>query len=371
MIHIIQKKIVSYLNQRNRYFLFKRRFQEIQHFLRRGSYCYDLKNGLIVHDEILKNTDRKSDFKQLQKLFSKNKQYKKIGTVKHISQSATAFNGSFVLFSNKLPNEEQYGELKVFNLIDAKVLSLCNTIGSYQSKLKNTAIFSAYFKVPKIMITNEETGIIVEELIDFHKAEPFEFNNVSHDLIASYTTFFKNSTPREASVCSHFEILSTSLDKTNRETIEYISSHVKFDQLPQNLPVYFQHGDLSLSNILIDEKGLIFLIDFEHANHYGFLYDVMWFWQNEAINQNDFSILESYLKGIFDSDLVKLFNAVSLKYDPSLKLSYILLVVLELIQKRVIKDLPHVNHPFLNIKVKMAVEKIIKLSKSKNLIPQV
>lgn len=366
MIQIIIKNLSLPFKKLSRYFFFKRRFREIGHLLEDGSYFLNLKGSIIVKKEYIAiSVDTSERFWYVRRMFSRAKGNIFLGRVKNKInlRSTESFKGVYILFSNKLKNENQYGELKIFNLVGGEVLSTFNTNESFNIKLSNTIFFSDYFLIPKIIHSDSQKLFLVEELIDFHKPKPEEFILLANYILKSYQSYFLRSNREIRSVPLQDVLKYDSLEKSNNATIKFIALHIDFEILPQNLPYIYQHGDLSLSNILIDNFNRIYFIDFEHSGYFSFLYDAMWFWQNEAINNNDYSLFEHYFNGGFDEYLTELFLACKLSYNKSHKLNYVLFLILEVIQNRVLKDAPQEfpNH-FLNNKVKQAVSRIIQIA---------
>lgn len=368
MIRSVINRFSLPIKKLGRYVFFKRRFKDIFHLLEEGDYYINLKKSTIVKKSCLYlPIDVSKKFWYIQELFSVSSGNLFLGRVKNgkTSKHEDFFHGSYVLFSNKLKTEVQYGELKVFNLNQEKVLSTFNTIDSFEKKLSNTIYFSKHFFVPRILQSSETDLYIVEELIDFHKPAPNEYIILANYTLTSYKSYFAsvNGLGRNGLVG---DILNyNKLENSNQETIDLISSYINFETLPENLMYIYQHGDLSLSNILIDNQAKIFFIDFEHSGYFSFLYDIMWFWQNEAINNNDFSIIEYYFKGGFDENLAELFLACNTTFNKSNKLDYLLIVILEVIQKRVLKEKPELRNDFLNNKILKAIRRIVEISENK------
>lgn len=366
MIKAIIRRLSLPLKKYSRKLFFKKRFKEVSHLLEDGDYYLNLRGSLImkVDAEATKKTIP-NEFPYIRKMFAASDDNSYVGCVRHSGskENGRDFRGSYILFSNKLKSEIQFGELKIFNLIERKVLSTFNGMNSFDKKLSNTVFFSKHFSVPKILESNEKELFLVEELIDFHKPKSEEFSLLATYILKSYQSYFIRSTKEVKTVSVQDFLNYHNLELNNRETLRFIRSHIDFVGLPETIPYIYQHGDLSLSNILIDDQKKIYFIDFEHASYFGFLYDVMWFWQNEAINNGDFSIIEYYFKGDLDAHLTEVFLACQLNYNSSRKLDYLLIVILEVIQKRVLHMSLESPNDFLNLKIKQAVDKIVQLSK--------
>lgn len=357
------KYVSKYIAKIKKIIFYRKRFKEINKYLIGGTYYGYVNKGIILNKLDFEKSRSLNSFLNLKKNLFNVEGGIFLGKVSKTNiQNELNFYGTAALLSNKLPSEVQYGELKIFDLLNAKVLSFCNTKESFSKKINNTDVFSKFFLIPKITHTNKENLLIVEELIDYHKPSLDEYSIISNDLISNYTLYFKNAEKKEIEIEYKFCYDVNSLQKENKETVEFILSLIDFDKLPLQIPYYFQHGDLSLSNILVDKNRSVYIIDFEHASFFSFLYDVMWFWQNEALNNNNYTAIEQYFAGDYDRQLSKLFETVAIKFDTSLKVSYLLLVFIELIDKRIIKNKPLIKNNFLNHKVRQTIEKIVTIN---------
>lgn len=193
MIKIIIKQLIFPFKKLSRYLFFKKRFKEIGYLLEDGSYFLNLNGALIVKEECLYvSIDPSEKFGYVRKMFSRDKGNIFLGRVKNefVLKSIEDFKGTYVLFSNKLKSEKQYGELKIFNLVEEQVLSTFNTNESFDKKLSNTVFFSNYFLIPKILHSNPQKLFLVEQLIDFHKPRPEEFVMLANYVLKSYQSYF-------------------------------------------------------------------------------------------------------------------------------------------------------------------------------------
>jgi thiamine kinase-like enzyme len=364
MFKILKKNFWFISKKIKRYLFLKKRFAEVSHFLEDGNYYLNLKKGTVRNNKVFDHKIFFDKFPFIKEMFFSNRNIYFLGKINN-EVLKTSFKGLFILFSNKQKTEMQFGELKIFSLADETVLSAFNSQASFDKKFDNTLYFSNFFLVPKIINSNQKQLIIIEELIDFHQPKDKKILLVAHHIIESYIKLFKQSKSeiKSDSLDSIFFNLDQ-INNTNKETLVFIYSFIETKSLPKNIPFLYQHGDLSLSNILIDKSKSIYFIDFEHSSYFGFLYDIMWFWQNEAINNKNFSMIKYYFEGKFDKKLTIIFQIFSLNYNKSLKLSYILLVISEVIKKRVLNGDPKVSSDFLNLKIRTAVSKIIEISRN-------
>src|SRR5690606_29876527 len=61
-----------------------------------------------------------------------------------------SFQGTVVLFSNKLKTDLQYGDLKIFDTCNREILTSYYTKRSYHKKLYDSRYFNKYFNIPNI-----------------------------------------------------------------------------------------------------------------------------------------------------------------------------------------------------------------------------
>lgn len=279
-----------------------------------------------------------------------------------------AFSGNLALFSNKQKSEIQYGDLKIFDFEKKEILTSYFSAKSYQKKLNDTKYFSRFFEIPEVKAFNEKERITIEELIEFKPKKDYnstDFFKTINYILDSHTEYFKeskkNKTFKLIKPASFFEFKN--FHPVNQRNLSTIKSLIGEKQLQIELPTCYQHGDLSYSNILLSKTGMCYIIDWEHASDFTFLYDIMWPWQNEAINHNNFFLIERYFNGTFDIYMKNLFSAFDLEFCTEHRLTYLLIMIGELVWRRVLKQEPFCYNSFLNDKIIPFVKAIATLNK--------
>ncbi len=283
-----------------------------------------------------------------------------------INNAKLLFSGHIALFSNKQKKEKQFGDVKIFDVKRKMILTSFRTDESYQKRRRANDYFSAYFPIPTILKHNDVELFTIEQMVDFFPYDNLQnkdYLRIADKIFSLYTAYYQNihdSSAYNTTKPSSFSDYNI-LHPINRANVECIRAAIDASLLNIELPVVYQHGDLSLQNILFANNDKIYIIDWEHASSFSFLYDVMWFWQNEAINRDNYYMIEHYLSGGCDAYMAKLFSCFKMKYLPGHRLSYFLIMLTELIWNRVlIKNSTRLNS-FLSEKVMPMIENTCKI----------
>lgn len=351
---------------------YKRRVYQISEYLGRGEYIVDVKKRIVYKNDSghirfltkkLKCTPNDFSGKQhvINSLFATCR-------VLIRKDSKNDFTGSLVLFSNKNRNEKQFGDLKIFDFSKRQILTSYKSIESYQKRQKDTLHFYKHFQLPEVYDQRDDLLITTEEMIEFvphNNYQRSDYLSIAAYLLDNYLQYFKKEYSGEGiktvKSSSFFEY--NQIHPVNLKNIQKIRAMIDSSLLQQDIPLCYEHGDLSISNILYTRTNDVFLIDWEHASYFSFLYDIMWFWQNEAIFRNNYWVLEHYFYGGFDKFMNQIFRCFELNYCAEHRLSYFLIMIAELIKHRVLKTEPSRYNVFLNDKVMLLVEEAVELRK--------
>lgn len=273
--------------------------------------------------------------------------------VKKARHEEVLFKGSFVLFSNKLKSESQYGDVKLFDFDKSEILTSYFSASSYQKKLHDTLYFQKYYNTPVLLSFSDDELITIEKLIDYIPLNDFTKENylkTTNDILVAHLGYFKECNVGQSikyiKPNRFFEYENCHPD--NVRSLLILQSLIGEAWQKTDLPLIYQHGDLSYSNILLSKTDRTFLIDWEHASYYTFFYDIMWPWQNEAINKNNYFLIKCYLNGVFDKCLVEIFSVFGFEFKPSYRVSYFSIMLSELVYHRILKRQPSIYNPFLN-----------------------
>ncbi len=358
------------VTRRSLLLFFKSRVYQISEFLNNGKYIIDVKKRTVYKNDrslipfFLQESDQSFNnnaWKQciLNSIFS-------FGRIKISNIANNDFVGNIVLFSNKKRDEKQFGDLKIFNVDKKKILSSYNSIESYRKRQKDTLHFDKHFLLPLELERSDDLLITIEEMIEFipqNNYQESDYLSIAKGLLGNYCRYFRDQYSAEGfktvKPISFFEY--NEIHPVNHKSIQEIGSLIDPELLHQEIPLCYQHGDLSASNILYTNTGEIYLIDWEHASHFSFLYDVMWFWQNEAIFRNNSCMIEHYLSGGFDKYMIEIFNGFKLKYSNEHRLGYFLIMMAEFILHRVLKNESTRHNAFLTDKVMPMIASTIKI----------
>lgn len=364
---IIIKKSHLFLNRLaanvfTMWFMLKR-FSQIKKYLEEGEYAFNFEKKTIFKKDLQVDVFFNSFLGAQANLNNKKRTISGVfgnlfsQTVKNNEKRENhAFSGKMVLFSNKQKNEIQYGDLKIFDFEKKEILTSYFSKKSYQKKLIDTKHFSGFFNIPEVKAFSEKERNSIEELIEFMPRKDYhgaDFLKTMNYVFDSHIKYFReskaNKTFKLIKPASFFEFKA--LHPVNQENLDTIKSLIGEKHLQIDLPACYQHGDLSYSNILLTKTGNCYLIDWEHASDFTLLYDIMWPWQNEAINHNNYFLIKNYFNGTFDEYMKKVFGAFNLKYNNEDRLSYLLIIIGELVYHRVLKREPFCYNSFLNDKI--------------------
>lgn len=194
-------------------------------------------------------------------LYSILKQWKCI-----VRENGNEFVAEAVYFSNTNDNKEKV--IKFFDFSLKQVLTLCQSEKEYLLFLKNRAEYSAYYRVPSLIRSDDKKLEYVEELI---QKQDYDLRQVYNALLKIYIESFRKQGPKqEKNVCEKPEWIIT-----NNITC------------PEYSLLCLQHGDLSLDNFICDSEDIVF-IDFEHQGYYPLFYDLFFLIANSyVVNHNE------------------------------------------------------------------------------------
>jgi hypothetical protein len=157
---------------------------------------------------------------------------------------------------------ERNGGKKYLNLENRILISDGTTYAQYMELKKYGFWF--YFSSPRLeerpqmesiidyiqpsMLTNDQITAIFVELLECYQKYLFHSKAAYRDDIRNETAWYRNNDP---DLCDELGELATNF--------------------------YYQHGDLSRNNILVDQENKLWLIDLEYAGFYPFYYDIFMF----------------------------------------------------------------------------------------------
>jgi len=376
IINLLKKiKHIFYINikRSNKKRFIKKQFSFAKSFLEDGEYLIDITCNYVFKDDLFTKTTLKelfgieplkaienNLFRSLIYFFSGLKLFVKTNNK---AKDSSQLNGTFLLMSNKQKGEENYGDFKLFDFYNNKILTRHVSQSNYYKKIENYKIFNSYFRIPSITHYCSKNYVTMEEMVDFIpriKLKERDFDKIVNYIFDSYCDYFEMrvkasqfNTAKAVDFLTNYQLNSDAVSITHK-----LKKNIERNSLSSNIPILFQHGDLSLSNILLAKNKKCYMIDWEHANSYSFLYDIMWAWQNEAINRNNYYFLKEYYSGKYDKNLQRIFDIFDLSYDDNLRHVYLNIVIAELLYKRFYTQGSKLANWFINEKILPLISKI-------------
>lgn len=182
-----------------------------------------------------------------------------------ILKSGRAFNGSAVYFANN-PDIEK-ADMKIFDFKKKQILTICPSYERFKMVIEQKMNAKEYFPVPELYECDDEALSYLEQFKK-HDDDNKNCDKLFDDVFQWYMTYYFNS-----------------------EVIK--KQRIRFDDI--NIPMYFQHGDLSEDNVIIS-NGLFF-IDFDKPGMYPIFYDLFYLALNIAVNKDEFKYINELLVG--------------------------------------------------------------------------
>lgn len=212
-----------------------------------------------------------------------------------------------------------------------------NDIKDYNKLKKTYNIFSKYYKIP-LVNENDINQSFTEKYLDY---EPYKKWSVTDKRNALNQVLSNQKRMKDSNEFQAF---------TTKELIEKLNFSVKNKKIKEKIiklvprknsndlwEIIPSHGDMNFNNIL-KSNNTFYFIDWEDAHEAIFIYDFINIIFVEAMYQNDYSLLNKYLAGEFDSMLKSFFNCFSLEYNKNHKYYYIALYIIERITQFEIID---------------------------------
>lgn len=225
------------------------------------------------------------------------------------------FHGSEVVLTS---SKKEY---KVFDYNNKEVVSLFSDLERQQRIEENKLFFSKYFNVPRTIEYKPDIYYQKEKLI-MHA--PYYVDDAFTDIIQKYLNYCKSINVFQKE-CGYWK---------ERNTIfsERFGDSVLLQEL-EKLPIIFTHGDLWSSNVIYD-GNTFYITDFENGLYRFFGYDLMTFICSEWFINKDASLINSYLSGKWDSNLIKIAQLFSLSFDGRMKHLFLLAFIVTIFYER-------------------------------------
>lgn len=241
------------------------------------------------------------------------------------NNSDIAFKGNLIIFTR------DYKDLKILDYNNKLVKTFYKNIERYNN-IKNLNIyFSTHFHTT-IYSYNDLEFSIDEMLIDFVPYDQLSLSNkysVLENIFTLYYSYIKNT------INYHEFYFMKTMDLINQlpeivttcEVFKTIQDNVDINILYEDFPFILIHGDLNLTNVLIDKNDL-YIIDYEFSQYSFFFHDLIHILFIEGQWAEKDFILQ-YLKGDFDSKFVNMFKLFNLDFSKYDRVQYFLLYLIQ------------------------------------------
>lgn len=314
--------------------VYSARIKKYQSLLKPGKYIWNLSlSGLYHKDDesnlevlniLMQTSDEKnSGFRNIRKILCKIiNHFFYIYILSDGSKCSSyngSFKGSFVLIStvNK--------DLKFFDIYNKNVITVYGT-------QKSELILKSLFKLRNYMATtinietpfwNNDKSCIIEQYI---YGKPYELK----EFVSKYFYYFKNYLDKDmCDICT----VDISKNITNKSDQIIFTFFLNLIDRILRYPQTYLHGDLWKSNI-IKEGNVFYLIDYEKAGKYFFLYDFFSLIFYEYLCNNNSFYIDTYFKGGYDELLIDVSRQINFSFQENKKDIYFSLFVYESYYKR-------------------------------------
>lgn len=186
-----------------------------------------------------------------------------------------------------------------------------------------------------VEVMNPEKKLVIERLIDIKPRRAWskeELDEALKQIFSWHQEYFdglNEDSFQVSSVHPWIEKLKTHFEFPELFTLlEPYLSDMPFNAIPK-VPL---HGDMSYCNLLFDGQRYV-VTDFETAGLYHFFHDVLSNFHQLYLNTDQDQWLKAYFEGTYDESLIALFEQCHETYLPAMRLQYLLLDYLELLEK--------------------------------------
>lgn len=153
--------------------------------------------------------------------------------------------------------------------------------------MKNRAYFELYFPMIELTYMDDEHFIFEEKMIKKRRVQDEDWESIFIRLFKNYHTYYQMQSCdwKECSYsCKHLQYSRF----TDRET---------------QIVLYRQHGDLSTDNLILTDKGDVYLIDFDHGAFYPYYYDLFFLMLDLYVKEKNEIGFKLLIDGEFNSFL--------------------------------------------------------------------
>lgn len=186
------------------------------------------------------------------------------------------FLGRAVYFSNM--TDIFKSDMKIFDFENKRILTICPTYNRWKTVLSQKEEAGRKFPIPYVYMKNEKTLSYAEELIESFASGNSSYSFLFEKVFSWYCTYY---TVRE-----------------NCVTVDKI----------MGVPLFYQHGDLSTDNVILNKNEEICFIDFDHCGMYPIFYDIFYIALFLLVSKNDNTFLEELVHGRYREKITEILD---------------------------------------------------------------
>lgn len=318
------KQIIFQINQKKNV---KKLHSEFSQYLKPGSYKFDNSLTYIYLND--KNTIEKAArvFKNLYTVLNVNRGlfrrgfYNLLLNILNINLNIKSENSSSLFEGTVFLASSNQNSIKIFDFEKKEVLTIYKNKDEYNNYINNIDYFSTWFSIPEVIYKEEVKGLIIEKYIESKNMDLWrkqDYENLMQDIFKRYTLYTRNAKQED------FFIGSDCVKELNIENdfLAHIIDNTSTEVLEMKFPKFKLHGDLWSSNVLMVNEH-VYYIDWDNAKEFIFFYDVFFIMWNEFIKRENYDLINSYIKGEYDSLFNELFNICGVVYERDKKIDYL------------------------------------------------
>ena len=253
------------------------------------------------------------DFKCLSKL---NLVVRKV-IIKIFSKNIIIKSSSKKFLGNTLKVNRYQSNIKIYDTINNKVLTIFKLEKDMLNELKIRKLFGKHFNIVDYEF-DIDNNFIIEDMIDNIK---IDIEKKYHLFLNDYKKYFNKISKEEY---KYLDIDKFFLKYKNTILSKEINKYRK--KINLKMPIVLMHGDIGDLNMIFNKK--IYYIDFEKTKKNYFLYDFFRFQLDQLLYNNDYTFINKYFEGVYDEYLFDYFDSFNIKFDKNDRCFYFLIFIL-------------------------------------------
>ncbi|HCX64688.1 MAG TPA: hypothetical protein DHN33_05710 [Eubacteriaceae bacterium] len=254
--------------------------------------------------------------------------FKKITIKHHLADPVTAKNKLLMITKND--------DLKLFNFEEGIITNFLTNTNKYLTLKEAYMIFHKYFDTPFIQFNDEDQSYI-EHKINFKPYTSWtdrERNQAVENIFNKYTRYFYECNKKNLNQVYTEELLERLYATINPNPLTDVFNQIIAEEsFNDSWPLLKCHGDMNFFNILLSNNKY-YLIDWEQSEDCVFFYDLFSFVLVEALFREDYSYINHYLTGQYDSYFINIFNIFNRTFHTTNRKYYLAVFLSEYVSKR-------------------------------------